>query len=175
MAARLRVRQLAYFVADVREAAAAHSQCFGSGPFFVLDHVALSRSEHRGVSRPLDHSSAYGQWGDVMIEFAMQHDPGPSAFHDLYPPGSGRYGLHHTALFVDDLPGAIAAFERDGMDLAQFAETGSGTAFAFIDAVDRYGHLIELYEPSPGLTGFYAMVAAAAEGWEGDDPIRKLS
>jgi len=34
--------------------------------------------------------------------------------------------------------------------------------------------MIELYEPTPGLTGFYAMVAAAAEGWDGADPIREL-
>jgi len=27
---------------------------------------------------------------------------GPSAFHDVYPDGSGRGGIHHAALFVDD-------------------------------------------------------------------------
>ena len=175
MAVSLPLRQVAYFVSDIRTAAAEHSRRFGSGPFFVIDHVALSRSEHRGVPRALDHSSAYGQWGDVMIEFAMQHNPDPSAFHDLYPRGSGRFGLHHAALFVDDLPRAITDFARDGMRLAQYAETATGTAFAFIDAHDRYGHMIELYEPSPGLAGFYAMVAKGAAKWDGDDPIRELN
>ena len=169
---RLPLRQVAYFVADVREAAAAHSRRFGSGPFYVVDHVALARSEHRGVHQPLDHSSAYGQWGEVMIEFAMQHNSDPSAFHDLYPPGSERFGLHHAALFVDDLASTIADFTDDGMPLAQYAVTETGTAFAFIDAVARYGHMIELYEPSAGLTGFYAMVAAGADNWDGSDPIR---
>ena len=168
------IRQVAYFTADVRAAALAHSRSFGSGPFFVLDHVALTGSSHRGIERPFDHSSAYGQWGSVMIEFVMQHNPDRSAFHDLYPAGSGRFGLHHTALWVDDLAAAIARFEADGMALAQYSETTTGTAFAFMDGSAHYGHMIELYEPTPGLTGFYAMVAAAAEGWDGTDPVRTL-
>ena len=139
-----------------------------------MEHVALTRSEHRGIARPLDHSSAYGQWGEVMIELVVQHNADPSALHDMYPHGSGRFGIHHTALFVDDLPAAIAAFAAEGLPLAQYAETTGGTAFAFIDAVARYGHMIELYEPTPALTGFYAMVAKAAENWDGSDPIRKL-
>ncbi len=170
----LPVRQLAYFVADVREAAAEHSRRFGSGPFFVLEHVALARSEYRGIACPLDHSSAYGQWGAVMIEFVMQHNSEASAFHDMYPRGSERFGLHHSAVFIDDLAAAIADFAADGLPLAHYAETATGTGFAFIDAVECYGHMIELYEPSDTLTGFYAMIASAAEGWDGSDCIRQL-
>ena len=172
--AALPLRQVAYFVADLAEAAAAHTRSFGSGPFFVLEHVALSRCEHCGIAHPLDHSSAYGQWGDAMVELVVQHNADPSAFHDMYPHGSGRYGIHHTALFVDDLRAAIAGFAADGLPLAQYAVTTSGTDFAFIDATARYGHMIELYERTPTLTGFYAMVAAAAENWDGRDPVRKL-
>ena len=172
--ARFPVRQIAYFVADLHEAAAAHIASFGSGPFFVFEHVPLTRSEHRGVARPLDHSSAYGQWGTVMVELVVQHNPDPSAFHDMYPRGSDRFGIHHTALIVDNLPAAIAGFAADGLALAQYATTAMGTDFAFIDAVERYGHMIEVYEPTPTLTGFYAMVAKAAENWDGSDPIRKL-
>ena len=67
------VRQIAYFVADVRASAAAHAQQFGSGPYFVSEHIPLARSLHRGVERSLDHSSAYGQWGDVMVELVVGH------------------------------------------------------------------------------------------------------
>jgi hypothetical protein len=171
----LPVRQIAYFVDDIRVAAQEHNRRFGSGPYFVIDHVPLARSEHRGVAQPLDHSSAYGQWGDVMIEFVQQHNPEPSAYHDLYPRGSGRFGLHHLATFVPDLDAAIASYNRDGMPLAQYAVTTTRTAFAFIDAVARCGHMLELYEPSQALTGFYAMVAGAAQGWDGSDALRSLA
>ena len=52
------------------------------------------------------------------------------------------------------------------------AETTSGLRYAFHDARDQLGHLLEVYEPSPGLLALYAMVAAAARGWQGNDPVR---
>ncbi len=170
----LPIRQLAYFVPDVDAAAAAHSARFGSGPFFVMRHIPITASVHRGIKRPFDHSSAYGQWGDVMVEFVQQHNDAPSACHDLYPAGSGRYGLHHTAVWVEDLPVAIAEFEAGGMPLAQLSTTGFGTDFAFVDASATLGHMIELYEGGESLRGFYAMVRDAAEDWDGSDVIREL-
>ncbi|MXP30240.1 VOC family protein [Parerythrobacter jejuensis] len=170
----LPVRQLAYFVPDIEAAARVHADQFGSGPFFIARHIELSTSEHRGVPQPLDHSSAYGQWGAVMVEFVQQHNSDPSAFHDLFPLGTGRYGLHHMALFVADLPAAIAEFAENGQDLAQYAVTTSGVAYAFIDARVSMGHMLELYEPTEGLLAFYDMVAQAAQGWDGSDPVREL-
>ncbi|MFO6446413.1 VOC family protein [Erythrobacter sp. NE805] len=170
----LPVRQLAYKVETLEAAALAHHRAFGSGPFFVLRHVALASSRHRGVERPFDHSSAYGQWGSVMVELVVQHNPDPSALHDMFPHGSGSEGLHHAALFVDDLEAAIARFAAEGAPLAQLSVTQTGTAFAFVDARASLGHMLELYEPTPQLTGFYDFVAAAAEGWDGSDPIREL-
>ncbi|MGH6787539.1 MAG: VOC family protein [Novosphingobium sp.] len=170
----LPIRQIAYFCADIREAALAHAQAFGSGPFFVIDHIPLAWSEHRGARVRHDHSSAYGQWGGVMVEFVQQHGDDPSAFHDLYPAGSARYGMHHTAAFVAALDSALAVFAQAGMPLAQLSETATGTRYAFIDASTTLGHMIELYEPSPSLTGFYALVAAAARDWDGSEALRNL-
>lgn len=170
----LPVRQLAYKVNDLEAAARAHHRLYGSGPFFVLRHIALSSSQHRGVERPFDHSSAYGQWGSVMVELVVQHNPDPSALHEMFPHGSGREGLHHAALFVDDLEAAIAGFAAEGAPLAQLSVTQTGTAFAFVDARTQLGHMLELYEPTEQLTGFYDVVAAAARGWDGSDLIREL-
>jgi catechol 2,3-dioxygenase-like lactoylglutathione lyase family enzyme len=170
----LPVRQVAYKVNELEAAAFAHHRRFGSGPFFVLRHVALASSVHRGVERPFDHSSAYGQWGAVMVELVVQHNPDPSALHEMFPFGSGKEGLHHAALFVDDLDAAIARFEADGAPLAQLSVTATGTAFAFVDTRASLGHMLELYEPSAPLTGFYDFVAEAAKGWDGRDLMREL-
>ncbi|WP_232493745.1 VOC family protein [Novosphingobium kaempferiae] len=158
----LPIRQIAYFVPDVRASARAHCAAFGSGPYYVADNIPLVRAVHRGVERQLDHSSAYGQWGEVMIEFCQQNNPGPSAFHDLYAEGSDREGLHHVALFVDDLDAAIARFAEQGHDVALDAEMTDGFRYVFVDAVARYGHMLELYEPMPSLTGFYETVRKTA-------------
>ena len=170
----LPVRQIAYFCADVREAALAHHGAFGSGPYFVADHIPLRQSVHRGISRAFDHSSAYGQWGEVMVEFVQQHNPGPSACRDIYPEGSGRWGLHHVALFVDDVDAAAAGYAARGMPLAQRLEMIDGFVFAFVDATATLGHMIELYAPVRSLTDFYGRVADAARDWHGGDVLTTI-
>lgn len=175
MSVALPVRQIAYFCADVRTAARAHHAAFGSGPYFVADNVPLARSVHRGVERPLDHSSAYGQWGEVMIEFVQQNNPGPSPFHDMYPEGSGRYGIHHVALFVDDVDAALADFAARGCPTALRAEMNDGFVFAFADTVATLGHMTELYAPVETLTGFYALVSQAAKDYRGGDIVTTIA
>jgi len=170
----LPVRQLAYYVPDIETAARAHSAAFGSGPYFAFRHVPLTRSVHRGSQRVFDHSSLYGQWGDMMLEFVEVHSTDPSAFSDVFPTGSGRHGLHHTAVMVDHLDSAIERFAAQAMPLAQLSETTTGTRFAFVDATATLGHMIELYEASEGLVGFYDMVRTAAKDWDGSDVIREL-
>jgi Glyoxalase/Bleomycin resistance protein/Dioxygenase superfamily len=171
----LAIRQIAYFVRDVRVAALNHHEQFGSGPYFVAEHIPLRSALHRGVERPLDHSSAYGQWGEVMIEFVQQNNPGPSAFHDVYPEGSGREGVHHVALFVDNVDAELARYSQRGFDTALRAEMNDGFVFAFVDTVAVFSHMIELYAPLPQLTGFYAMVADAAKSFKGGDVIHTIA
>ncbi len=169
------VRQLAYYVPDIDAAARAHSAAFGSGPFFVLRNIQLKSTLHRAQAREWVHSSAYGQSGDVMIEFVTQHSSDPSSITDVFPAGSGRYGLHHTACFVDDLDMAIKQYAAQGMPLAQMCESETGLRFAFVDATASLGHMIELYAAGSGVEEFYAMVSEAAQGWDGSDVIRELS
>jgi hypothetical protein len=169
------IRQVAYFVPDIVQAAREHAREFGSGPYFVAEHIPLRKVLHRGREANLDHSSAYGQWGELMIEFVQQNNPGPSAFHDLYPEGSGRRGFHHVALIVQSLPAARRAWAGTGLAEALYAEMNDGFAFVMIDDVARHGHMIEVYEGVPALTGFYSMVKNAAKGFDGTDPIRMIT
>ena len=155
-------RQIAYFVEDAKAAAIRHHRMFGSGPYYLSEHIPLATSLHRGVQRPLDHTSAYGQWGEVMIEFVQQNNPGPSAFHDMYPERSDQFGLHHVALFVDSIEQEIGRFEAEGYAIALDAAMNDGFRFAFVDTSSSLGHMLELYEPQDVLTQFYGMVAQSA-------------
>ena len=176
MSVNLPIRQIAYFVPDVRKAALAHHQVYRSGPYFVVEHIPLRVALHRGVERSLDHTSAYGQWGAVMVEFVQQNNPGPSCFHDMYPEGSGRGGIHHVALWVDDVKQTIAGYNEAGIATALYADMKSdGFPFAMMDTVAAFGHMIELYKPLPALTGFYEFVRKASDGWDGAEPVRTIS
>ena len=168
------VRQIAYFVPDIELAAMNHHQQFGSGPFFVAKNIPLRKALHRGTDRPLDHSSAYGQWGSMMIEFVKQNNAGPSVFHDLYPEGSDKSGLHHMAIIVEDLNDSIAQYNQFGFETAFYAETETGVAFAMIDMIKPHGHMLELYAGTNELISFYDMVTDAAKDFDGTDPIRYL-
>ncbi len=164
--------QIAYFVTDIVAAAERMSATFGAGPFYVARRIELARGEHRGSECRFVHSSAYGQWGDLMLELVQQDVEGPSPFRDMY--AAGEEGLHHLAYFVPDLDAAIDHGARAAMPLAARATTSSGVEFAFLDARRSLGHMIELYVPDEALTGFYRLVRAAAVGWDGTDPVRML-
>lgn len=166
------IRQVAYFVPDVEAAARRHAATFGSGPYFVARHIPLCRCEYRGRPGTLDHSSAYGQWGEVMIEFVQQNNPGPSVFKDLYPEGQG---LHHVALIVDSLDAARQRFEASDCPTALYAEVTPGVGFAMMDCRRELGHFVELYEPTPPLLAVYETVRTAAVDFDGENLIRPFS
>ena len=167
-----RIVQVAYAVEDVRVGAALHASRFGAGPFFVLEHIEIQAVEHRGEPGVFDHSSAYGQSGDVMVELVCLHRVEPASLRQQLQQRGG--GIHHLAYFVDDLDREASRLVGLGYPQAMLATTASGVRFAFHDAVAELGHLWEIYQPSERLIDFYAMVAQAADGWDGSDPVREL-
>ena len=159
--------QLAYAVDDVTEAARRWNASNGIGPFFVREHIAVTNVRVNGVASTFDHSSAYAQWGTLMIELICQHDDGADRI-------VGSNGIHHVAFFVDDFAPAAAELVASGLPETLYAETGTGMAFALHDARADQGHLVEIYERTASLSRFYDMVRDAAAGWNGIDPIRML-
>jgi hypothetical protein len=158
--------QVAYATDDVHATARRWAER-GIGPFFVIEHIALTDVEIDGATAAFDHSSAYGQWGPVMVELIQQHDPGPD-------PVVGTSGIHHVASFVDDFEVASATLAADGFPRRLKASTSGGQAFAFHDARPTLGHLLEIYERTDRLAGFYSMVRDASLAWTGNDPVRTL-
>ena len=165
--------QIAYFVNDIEAEAAHRAATFGAGPFYLVENIQLAWGEHRGKSCPFVHSSAYGQWGNIMLELVQQESQGPSPFRDLYPEGAS--GLHHVATMVDSLPEAYQHYADQGIPVATKAMTLTGTEFAFLDATAKYGHFIEVYERNESLLNFYTLIRQAAEGWRGDEPVRRFT
>jgi hypothetical protein len=164
--------QIAYHVPDPEQAARRFASSFGWGPFFLFEHIPLSRCIYRGAPAAFDHSSAYGQAGEIMIELITQHDDAPSVLRDLY--ARDAVGVHHVAHFVPDLAEALDQARAAGREIALDARTATGTSFAMLDTSRELGHMVELYEPAGGLLKFYGHVRRAAEGWDGAEPLRRL-
>ena len=166
--------QIAYFVPNIREAAAEHAGAFGSGPFFVADNIKFSSCFYRGKATDWDHSSAFGQWGDVMVEFMQQNTPGNSVLHDVFPEGSNRYGIHHMSYFVDDPESHAAELETKGIKTALCGVLINGIDVIMVDTTARYGHMLELYKPSAKLLEIYDFVRQQSVGFDGIDPVRLI-
>ena len=141
---------------------------FWCRPIFIAEHIAVTDVIYRGSPSSFDHTSAYGQWGDIMVELVQDHGTGPSVVRDLYDVDES--GLHHLA-FVEDIDLATKSLNDLGFELGMTAKAGP-TIFNMIDATKTLGHFIELYEPNEALTGFYARVKEASVNWDGEDPIR---
>jgi hypothetical protein len=169
----IRPVQLAYFVTDIRDAARRAAETFGAGPFYVMDRIELEWGEHRGTRCDFLHSSAYGQWGGMMMELVQQDIEGPSPFRDLY--AAGEEGLHHIASFVSSVDETIETYQRLGCPLAARAVTkNGGSEFAFLDTTAQTGHMLEIYPRSEALSGFYEFIRNASLEWDGRDPVRSL-
>ena len=78
------------------------------------------------------------------------------------------------AMMVDSLEQAYKDAGVRGYELAARAAVPSGLEFAFVDTVASLGHMLEIYEKSDQLLGFYEMVRSASDGWDGSDPVRVL-
>ena len=164
--------QIAYFVPDVREAALRHHELHGSGPFFVAESIAFPICEHRGKPTPWDQSSSFGYWGDVMVEFMVQNTPGASVLEDVMAVNTAPSGLHHLGFYVDDAHATLARFNAAGFETALYATLTNGVEVFMVDAIERYGHMIEFYEPTPALVGIHDFIRAATVGFDGTDPVR---
>jgi len=167
--------QIAYVVPDVRVAAREHAAIFGTGPFFVVDNIPLKFCKYRGKSCEWNHSAAFAQWGDVMIEFMQENGSGDSVLNDVVPTGSGRSAIHHMAYFVNDPEKVVHELGNHGCPIAAHLELTNGIEVFMVDAISQYGHMIELYAPNPMSNEFFEMVRREAECFDGKDLIREAS
>lgn len=164
------IRQIAYVVEDVREAAARHSALYGSGPFLVGKLPSLSGT-YRGQQSVVEITAALGQWGAMQVEFLRQDNSGPSVLRELDRQGGEKQELHHLACIVDDIESAVAGFEKAGYAVASRLSTGAGE-IVFIDMLAQEGYFIELGSAKL-ITPVFELVAQMAVGFDGQNPVRE--
>jgi hypothetical protein len=166
--------QIAYAVADAEAAAADWARTVGAGPFFIRRHIPVTDVVYRGRPALFDHTSAYGQWGGLMIELVQDHTVGPSVLSErpVSRELSSR-GVHHVACLVDDFSATLAGATAAGVEVAMTAVART-TPFAFLDTVSVLGHFTEIYPRTESIVAFYASVSQAAVGWNGADPVRVI-
>jgi hypothetical protein len=160
--------QIAFHVNDLARAALHWARCFGAGPFFVYEHVAVSDVRGPdGEPAVFDQGAAFGQWGTLMVELVKMHqiEPDPVASIMLRP------GFHHIAYFAADSAAEVARLESQGARVLTSLGFG-GVRVHFHDALATSGFVIEHYPCVDAVEEVYRKVAEAAVGWDGTKPVR---
>jgi catechol 2,3-dioxygenase-like lactoylglutathione lyase family enzyme len=107
-----------------------------------------------------------------MVELISQHDDEPSVVREAF--ARHETGVHHVAHIVDNLEMTLDHCRAEGGSLVMDASTADGVRFVMVQ-MPMLGHYLELYEATPGLTRFYDYIRRKAQGWDGTDPLRRLS
>jgi len=161
--------QNAWVVDDLEKAMRQWTALWGVGPFFLMEQVPMQNLQYRGKPAKIDCSIALAQSGRIQIELIQQHCDNPSVYRDHVP--KGRQGFHHVAVIASDYDRELAAYVSRGLTVATNGTFGD-MRFAYIDTWREVGCVIELIEDRPSIRDYFAKVAAAADGWDGSDPVR---
>ena len=166
--------QMCWVVDDMEAVALQWVKTMGAGPFFLLPHIQLDDLTYRGKPATLDQSSAVGQWGTVQVELFQQHCNNPSGAREMFAPG--QTGLQHITWFVDDIDAETRRLNALGFDTVMTCRLPAvgELRLAWYDTRKVFGAMVEVYEEGDLMRRFYSRVARAAEGWNGENPVRSL-
>lgn len=161
------------FVVDDLEAALDHwVNKMGVGPFYVFEHITFGEVYFRGKPSSVDMTAAIAYWGDMQIELIKQYDDGPSIYRDFKD--KGLHGMQHMGVITHDLDGHLARLKTLGINPVQWGAMPTGMRFAYVDSDALPGTMIELIQPVPAITDFFATMKDAAAHWDGSNPLIRL-
>jgi hypothetical protein len=164
--------QVCWVVPDLEVAIQSWARSAGVGPFFWFDDIGARNGRHRG--RPADFptsTAAIAYAGDLQIELVCQENDEPGAFRDLFP--RGHHGLHHMALICDDYEAERDNYLEAGAELA-YEATILDSRTCWVDTSPTLGFMVELLERSRARDRGFAAMRAAAEHWDGKNPITRF-
>ena len=171
---RNRAIQNAWVVDDIESAARRWSETLGIGPFFLAryDSGMFESLRYRGAPGELVMRTAIAFSGDMQIELIEPEGAGPSAYRDVYAPG--ETGFHHLCFWSDDIDADLSHYAGLGCDAANSGKMRGGPRFAYVDARERSGCMIELLEYRAPLAALFDSWQEANAAWDGVEPIVRL-
>lgn len=164
-----RIMQLAWVPKDYDATLQYWTDIMGVGPFFDMPHIQVEACHYLGQPVDLDFSVAIAYWGDMQIELIRQHNDAPSIYQRWLE--QGREGLHHVCLVVDSMAEARALCAEAGAQVLQEVWLPGGGEAIY---VDLGGLMVEMIDFPAEHLAVFADMRAAAENWDGRDPVRIL-
>jgi hypothetical protein len=164
------VRQVGYIVPDL-DTAIEGWVGLGVGPWFVLRGQSQT-GLYRGQTCTVPLSIAFANSGDLQIELIQQQDGTPSIYTEFVDSGRGTF--HQLGYWADDFDAALASAEATGWPVVWSGGGEGSTRYVYLEPPAGPAAIIELMELTPQVAGLGRMVREAADGWDGQDPVRTL-
>lgn len=165
------VRQIGYVVAHLDQAIDAWLG-LGVGPWYVVRDLP-QRGAYRGERCEVTLSIAFANSGDLQIELIQQSDDTPSIYTEVVrcrPNGS-----HHLAWWADDFNSALSsAVDARWPVVWSGDDEGASVRFAYLAPSSGEATIVEIMELTDVSNGMAQLVRAAAQDWDGSDPVRSL-
>ncbi len=162
--------QNAWVVEDIEAACMKWVNELGVGPFFLTDYAEDTFEEitYRGEPSKLAMKVAIAQAGPVQIEL-IEPISEQCAYRDSVP--KGQIGFHHMCVWTLDFDADLQYMESLDYTAANTGKVGH-VQFAYFDTRPLMGCMLEVVTRNDGTVNRFAEIAAAAENWDGKDPIR---
>jgi hypothetical protein len=153
--------QIAYTVKDIERGMRDYTERLNVGPWFVTGPFVPARGFYRGQPTDMSLTLAVAYSGHMMVELIEQHDDKPSVYQETIK--TKGYGFHHWGM-------CSRSFD------ARFSDVSPrGVRIVYVDTTRDLPGMLEIIETTDALEAIYHSYFAAAQGWNGEDPVRRWS
>lgn len=164
------IRQLGYVVRDLEAAMAVWADKLRVGPWFHNPRLPLDEYRFRGVAYDgMDMGYALANSGDMQIELIQQRCDTPSLYREFLD--RHGEGLQHVCVWPEDYDAMHARARANGLVPAQEGRVAA-IRFAYFEDVAGGGTSLEMSEMMPMRLPGIERIRAAAQQWDGCDPVR---
>jgi hypothetical protein len=164
------IRQIGFVVTDLDKALASWV-ALGVGPWYVVRGQQL-HALYRGAPCEVTLSIAFANSGDMQIEVIQQENDAPSIYTEFLK--TVGEGFNQFAYWADDFETTVKSVEDAGWPVVWSGGEDAGVRYAYAVPPGGPAAIIEISELNEATTGLGDFVRAAADGWDGNDPIRSL-
>lgn len=167
------VTQNGYVVRDIEAAMKHWIEVLGVGPWFYMENIPVEDFRYKGEPSPMEFAVALANSGDFQLELIMQLNDAPSLYKDFLD--AGHEGLQHIAYWTETMDADLERILGAGYEIGQSGHVGENGRFVYFLTEGHPGTVIELSEVSGRKGQFFKKIKAAAQDWDGSDPIRTIA
>jgi hypothetical protein len=165
------LRQMGVVVRDIEAAMQHWVNVCGVGPWFYTDKLPVTAFTYRGTRHDDVHLSiALANSGDMQIELIQQRCDTPTMYRDFLR--AGHEGLQHWSSWPDNYDEIYDRALATGYERGQEGDSPRGR-FVYFWNEGHPGTVIEMADLTPARKRIFDGVRAAAQNWDGKDPVRR--